>query len=473
MYNICCFVPWLALVIQLTMQPIHGIPMGNMKEHVGGGLENVQFYNEMLPDEIKSHLNGDVYEEEKEEDSLNNFNDDTNLDIQHAPLKKLENKRWPNGVVPYVIMSKEYTNEEKRLIRAGLRDIEAVAPCIRFVEYSDGDPNCPNTHVQVFKGLGCWSLIGRTASGKAQKLALDYYCITEDKGVIMHEFLHVLGFYHEQARPDRDEYIRIFWDRLSDGAEPQFRKTERTDDLGVAYDPVSIMHYPNTAYAKEYGTITMEWKANPKQVLGGDKLSSKDILQLNRLYCDGGKVVTTTKKPNPTTITTKKPTTTTIPITTTTTSTTTTTTTTTPTTTTTTTQKPTTTKKPKTTKQSTTTTITTETPTTTKKTTPITTKPTKKVCGDYYGLSCMNARPGRCSQWMKIRCPRSCNVCTGPLSETCMNIRNNWSNKYCQTMADKGRCQSSNYWTRYQMKTQCTKTCCQRNELYTFRGQRG
>ena len=43
---------------------------------------------------------------------------------------------------------------EKSLIRSGLRDIERAAPCIRYVEYSEGDSRLPNTYVQVLKGQG-------------------------------------------------------------------------------------------------------------------------------------------------------------------------------------------------------------------------------------------------------------------------------------------------------------------------------
>ena len=43
------------------------------------------------------------------------------------------------------------------------------------------------------------------------------------KGTIVHEYLHVLGFQHEQARPDRDNYLKVYYQNIEDG---EFFKNE-------------------------------------------------------------------------------------------------------------------------------------------------------------------------------------------------------------------------------------------------------
>ena len=47
------------------------------------------------------------------------------------------------------------------------------------------------------------------------QIFLGKYCF--ERGIVAHEMMHALGFDHEQARPDRNEYIKIFWANIGRG----------------------------------------------------------------------------------------------------------------------------------------------------------------------------------------------------------------------------------------------------------------
>lgn len=153
--------------------------------------------------------------------------------------------------------------------------------CVRFRMKEDGDDNW----IYIAKRIGCYSKVGRQYTKKGpQVLSIGDGC--NKKGIILHELLHALGFWHEQSRSDRDKYIEVLWNNIQEGQEHNFNRYRKkyVDYAGSVYDLGSIMHYGNLAFSKNSRPTMLSVK-NPFSQFGQIKaMSDNDVIQLNALY---------------------------------------------------------------------------------------------------------------------------------------------------------------------------------------------
>ncbi|XP_056459186.1 meprin A subunit beta-like isoform X2 [Gadus chalcogrammus] len=184
--------------------------------------------------------------------------------------------RWPK-TIPYYIEESVEMNAKGVILKAF--EQYRLKTCIDFTPWK-GEEN----YISVFKGSGCSSFIGNRRVGK-QRLSIGRYC--DRLGTVEHEFLHALGFWHEQSRADRDDYVNIVWDQIEPGKAHNFNKYDDkvSSSLGVPYDYGSVMHYSKRAFSIASAPTIVTKIPEFMNVIGQRiEISDSDLLKLNRLY---------------------------------------------------------------------------------------------------------------------------------------------------------------------------------------------
>ncbi|XP_072439043.1 tolloid-like protein 2 [Chiloscyllium punctatum] len=188
---------------------------------------------------------------------------------------------WPGGIIPYVIGG-NFTGTQRAIFKQAMRHWEKFT-CVTFVERTNEE----SFVVFTYRPCGCCSYVGRRGGGP-QAISIGKNC---DKfGIVVHELGHVIGFWHEHTRPDRDAHVSIIRENIQPGQEYNFLKMEpaEVNSLGETYDFDSIMHYARNTFSRGVflDTILPRRDEHGMRPPIGQRvrLSKGDIAQAKKLY---------------------------------------------------------------------------------------------------------------------------------------------------------------------------------------------
>lgn len=184
---------------------------------------------------------------------------------------------WPNGKVPFQVSPSLQGTDEERAIKQAIAEYTKKTPA-RFIPREPEDKN----FVLFDRGSeNCLSNLGMI--GGKQKILLAEGC---DKGKVIHEMMHALGFLHEQNREDRDKHLMVLWQNIDEEFHLQFKKIKSRNKkiLDTGFDFTSIMLYPPEAFSITPGDYAMVNAEGSPYPVNRHSLSSKDIRRINIIY---------------------------------------------------------------------------------------------------------------------------------------------------------------------------------------------
>uniref|UniRef100_A0AC35FHC2 EGF-like domain-containing protein n=2 Tax=Panagrolaimus sp. PS1159 TaxID=55785 RepID=A0AC35FHC2_9BILA len=200
------------------------------------------------------------------------------IEIEERPKRTLisnPNLRWNSFPIPFTIAR----GVNRTAVLAGIK-LWQDATCITFQENGNG-----RNALQYIFGSGCYSNIGMI--GGVQQVSIGQGC--DYPAIVGHETGHALGFYHEQARFDRDSYVQILTQNIQSGLEAQFTKQSPNSMItfGVPYDYGSVMHYDPYSFSRNNQPTIQTIDFNYQDTIGQRiELSFNDVKKINFAYCN-------------------------------------------------------------------------------------------------------------------------------------------------------------------------------------------
>ncbi len=230
----------------------------------------------------KLYLNGDIVVYDGNLSSTMSYTRD---DETHT-FGKDDLYRWPGGTVPVVLENSVFEGNNYNVIKSALDYFNFNTGIIFKERGGEEDYLVIKCIDDDGSGKAGSAPVGRQRNGSN---VLELIRGTFTIGTVLHELMHTLGVYHEQARNDRDNFVNINWNNVKPSAKYNFQ-IEGNATARSAYDYCSIMQYSTMAFAIDPTQPTILCKSNgaivgcPACIGNRATLTKMDLDGLDKLY---------------------------------------------------------------------------------------------------------------------------------------------------------------------------------------------